>query len=281
MNAAVVNILISGLFFAGMNVLVRYCHDYSTYQVILIRALVTLFISYLFIRKKGLNPFGNERKLLFLRGLFGFISLSLYFLTLQKIPLASAVSFQYLSPVFTALLAIFINRQRFPLFTWIFYAIAIGGVFLIQGVDSRIHWTMLLAGMGSALAAGAAYNVIRKIGKRDDPDVIVFYFPLVTLPFVLWPALQNWIWPNSIDWLILIGVGICTQFGQIFMTRAYQHSQLAGVAIFQYFGMIYALTLGWFLFDEQYAWLTYLGMFLLVAGAIGNALMGNRAKTKT
>lgn len=259
---------------ALMSLLVKLAGDYSIFQIIFFRSIITLIISYLFIVKKKLHPLGNDRKHLILRGLFGFGGLSLYFLTVQHIPLATAVSIQYLSPVFTAILAIFINRQKNPWYTWLFYGVALSGVFIIQGFDSRIEPAMLIAGIGSAIFSGAAYNMIRKIGSKDDPDVVVFYFPLVTLPLVLFPALYYWVWPADIwQWLILIGVGVTTQFGQVYMTRAFQYSELGGVAIFQYFGLLYALAFGFLFFDEGYGWMTYLGMFLVVAGAIGNALL--------
>lgn len=274
MNKAITNILLSGFFLALMNVLVRFADHYSVYQLIFFRAVVTLLISYAIIRKQGLNPLGNDRKHLILRGVFGFIGLTLYYLTLKDMPLAAAVSIQYLSPVFTAILAIFINRQKTDWFTWVFYAFAFAGVLMIRGFDARIELGILLAGIGSAIASGAAYNMIRKIGKNDNPNVVVFYFPLVTLPLVLVPALNHWIWPKDImEWLILIGIGVTTQYGQVFMTRAFQHSHLAGIAIFQYFGIFYALGFGFLLFNETYNWLSIAGMFLVIGGAVGNALV--------
>lgn len=274
MNRAILNILLSGFFLALMNVLVRLAHEYSVYQLIFFRAIVTLLISYAVIRKHGLNPLGNDRKHLVLRGVFGFMGLTLYYLTLKDMPLAAAVSIQYLSPIFTAILAIFINRQKTDWFTWVFYAIAFAGVLMIRGFDGRIELLILLAGIGSAIASGAAYNMIRRIGKNDDPNVVVFYFPLVTLPLIIIPALNNWMWPKDwVEWLILIGIGVTTQYGQVFMTRAFQHSHLAGIAIFQYFGIFYALGFGFFLFNETYTWLSMAGMFLVIAGAVGNALV--------
>lgn len=279
MNKAVAYILISGLFFAAMNVLVKALPGYSTYEVILFRAAVSLIISYISIRKRGLNPFGNEKKLLILRGLFGFISLSLFFLTLQKMPLASAVSMQYLAPIFTAVLAIYINKQHTAPFTWLFYCVSFSGVLFIKGFDPRIDNWMLLAGIGSAFLSGAAYNMIRLTGKKDDPYVIVFYFPLVTFPLALVPAILNWKTPTELtDWLLLIGVGVTTQFGQVFMTKAFQDAKLSGVAIFQYIGLIYAIILGITFFGETFDWKAYLGMGLVVAGAVANAIYEKRMR---
>lgn len=280
LKKAIVNMLVAGIFFALMNILVKYCSGFSTYQIILFRAVITLIISFGFIKSKGLNPLGNVRNLLMLRGLFGFAALSLYFITLQKMPLATAVSVQYLSPLFTAILAIYFNKQKMPIISWLFYAMAFLGVVLIKGFDAEVSLTVFALGIISAIFSGAAYNTIRLIGKRDDSDVIVFYFPLITLPLVLGPAIYYWIWPNPLEWLLLIGVGVCTQFAQLFMTKAYQQSQLSTVAIIQYVGLLYAVLFGWLLFDESYSWLNFFGMALLLLGAIGNTLLAQRAGRK-
>src|SRR5690606_21747805 len=65
-----------------------------------------------FVLHAGIPFFGNNKNWLLLRGVAGMTALFLFFYTLQNMPLASATTIQYLSPVFTVILAIFINRER-------------------------------------------------------------------------------------------------------------------------------------------------------------------------
>jgi len=264
-----------------MNVFVKYAKecDFGLFQILFFRSIVIFSFMLTYLLIKGHNPLGNQRKTLLLRGLFGSLGLTFYFITVTQIPLATAVSIQYTSPIFTTLLAIVINNQRSKPLTFLFYAIAFSGVLIIRGFDTRVDTLMLLTGIGSAFFSGMAYNMIRKIGKKDRSEVIVFYFPLVTLPLILVPTIMTWQQPvNLFEWSILLGIGGTTLIGQLFMTKAYQHSQLSGVAIFQYFGLLYALGFGYFIFGEEYEWITLLGMGLIVFGAIANALNSGRQK---
>ncbi len=264
-----------------MNVFVKYAKefDFGIFQILFFRSIVIFSFMLIYLLARGINPLGNQRKTLLLRGLFGSLGLTFYFLTVTQIPLATAVSIQYLSPIFTTLLAIYINKQRSTPLTFVFYAVAFSGVLIIRGFDARVDTLMLLTGLASAFFSGMAYNMIRRIGSKDKSEVIVFYFPLVTLPLILWPTITTWQQPADLQqWAILLGIGGTTLIGQLFMTKAYQHSQLSGVAIFQYFGLLYALGFGYYLFGEKYSWLTLLGMALIVAGAISNALVTSRKK---
>ena len=94
------------LFFAGMQALVKYLGDFSVYQVLFFRSFVTAIFCIGFLKSQGLSIVGNNQKMLFVRALFGCISMICFFITIQRIPLGAAVSLKYLSPIFTAIFAI-------------------------------------------------------------------------------------------------------------------------------------------------------------------------------
>src|SRR5690606_36950849 len=119
----------------------------------------------------------------------------LFFITLQKLPLASAVTIQYLSPIFTAIIAIFMLGERMRKLQWVFFGLAFIGVAIMKGFDERVSITYMLFGVASAFFAGAAYNCIRIVKDTDHPLVVVFYFPLIATPIMLILSLQDWITP--------------------------------------------------------------------------------------
>ena len=102
--------------------------------------------------------------------------------------------------------------------------------------------------------------------------VIVFYFPLVTTPFALIYCLFNWVQPVGWDWLVLLFVGVMTQFAQFFMTKAYQSANLSKISTINYIGIIYALGFGFFLFGESFNFMTYIGMALVLTGVVLNVI---------
>lgn len=266
----VVHMLLATFFFSLMNLSVKFLPDIPAVEIILFRALISLILSYVLIVKKGLNPLGNNKKYLLLRGFFGMLSLTTFFFTLQKIPLASAVTLQYLSPIFTVLFATFFLKEKIYPVQLLCFGVAFAGVVLIQGFDSRINWFYLMLGILSAVFSGLAYNAVRKLKDTDHPLVVVLYFPLVALPFATVACFFNWKTPVGIEWLWLILTGIFTQIAQINLTYALQHEKLAAISGLNYIGIVYALLFGYFIFGETYNHFALLGIFLVLTGVLLN-----------
>ncbi len=268
--SSVQSMLLAGVFFALMNVSVKYIPHIPAIEIILFRSLFSLIFSYTMLRRQNVNVFGNNKKLLVLRGVVGSVGLISFFYTLQKIPLASAVTLQYLSPILTAILGIYLVKEKVKPIQFVFFAISFLGVVLVQGFDARVNF--LYAGIGfiSALFSGLAYNIIRKLKNTEHPLVIIFYFPLVTIPIAVTVSFFTWVQPIGWDWAILLWIGICTQTAQYFMTVAYQNDNVSKISSLSYLGVFYALIFGFFFFGEAYTFMAYVGMGLLLLGVFLN-----------
>jgi drug/metabolite transporter (DMT)-like permease len=216
--------------------------------------------------------------LLALRGFFGTTALVLFFLTLQNIPLASAMTIQYLSPIFTTVIAIFFLREHVKYVQWLFYAIAFAGVLLIEQFDPRISLFFLGIGIFSAFCSGVAYNLVRSLREREHPLMVVMHFQLVGFVTGFISLFFDWKTPVGRDWFYLALIGISSQLGQIFLTSAFQKEKASGIAIIAYSGLIYGLIIGWFVFGEQQVLASLSGMFLVVCGVILSVIYGKRRK---
>ncbi|MFC6996780.1 DMT family transporter [Rufibacter roseus] len=280
MTKGVQFMLLSTLFFALMNVFVKFLSHLPPMEVVLFRSIISLVLSYGMIRKAGIKPWGNRKLILVGRGLAGGFSLLMYYTTLQNIPLAGAVTIQYLAPIFTALLGVFIAKEKVAPWQWVFFLVSFAGVLVIEGVDTRISLKYLLIGIGSAFLSGVAYNSVRKLSETEHPMVIVFYFPLVSLPLSLMFCLVDWVPPRQEDWVWLILIGLLTQLGQYFMTRSYQVEKLARVASLNYVGILYALGLGFVFFNESFHVYSYLGIALVLLGVLLNMEYSRRLRKK-
>lgn len=192
-------------------------------------------------------------------------------------PLASAVTLQYLSPLFTALFAIYLLNQKMEVRRWFYFILAFVGVLFIKGFDTRVSVEGLIIGVIGAAFSGIAYNVVSRIGKREHPLVIVLYFPMVGLPVSAALCLWEWEMPVGIEWLYVLLMGICTQLAQVFLTSAIQKESLKKITPLNYLGVLYALGFGFVLFGETYQWLTYVGMALMIVGILLNLFYGRNA----
>ena len=89
-------------------------------------------------------------------------------------------------------------------------------------------------------------------------------------------SLVQWQTPQGWDWLFLFLVGVFSQIGQMFLTNALQRERVAGIAIVNYTGLVYAITIGWIVFGEEQGIVSLAGMSLVVAGVLFSVLYGRR-----
>jgi len=260
----------ASFFFAVMNVMVKQVSNIPAVEVVFFRSIVSLVLSYGFLKRQKVSVWGTNKGILILRGLAGSIALCCFFITVQNIPLASATTIHYLSPIFTAIIGIYFVKERVHKWQWLFFAISFGGILIIQGFDARVSVGYAILGVVAAFLSGVAYNCIRKLKDSEHPLVIIFYFPLVTLPIAGIYLLFDWVRPEGIEWIWLLLIGLSTQFAQYFMTKSYQSEDLSKVASLNYIGIIYALGFGYVFFDESYGWLVYTGMGVMLVGVILN-----------
>ena len=80
--------------------------------------------------------------------------------------------------------------------------------------------------------------------------------------------------------LWLLGLGVFSQLGQIYLTDALQREKVAGVAIVIYSGLVYAVVVGWAVFGESQSLLTLGGMLLVVAGVLASVFNSRRLERR-
>lgn len=283
----VVNIFVKILGQGPAQTIIPGLQKYPVPEIILFRSVITFVMCYAIIRARKIPFFGNNKKWLIIRGIFGTTALTLFFYTLDNLPIAIATTVQYLSPIFTVILAIFLLGEKVNRIQWLFFAIAFIGVasislskFLSDDIAvSAINPWWVLAGVCSALLSGVSYNAIVKCRNTDAPVTIVMYFPLVAMPVMIVICAFDYVIPIGIEWLLLGIIGVFTQFAQILMTKALHADNTATITPFKYFGSVYAFFVGLFLFDEVISLYGIIGIVLIIVGVIGNTYFRKRKIT--
>lgn len=253
-----------------MNVFIKKVSHLPAMEIVFFRCLVSMVMCFYIIAQQKADWKGSNRKLLLARGIFGTIALYTFFVTIKNIPLGTAVTIQYLSPIFTTIIAIFFLREKVRPLQWLFFGISFAGVLVIKGFDSSISLSMLAIGIASALASGFAYNMVRSLKEKEHTMVVVLHFQLIGALTGFAFTLFNWTTPTPLEWFYLLMIGVCTQLGQVNLTKALQREKIANVSIFNYLGILYALVFGITLFGEHYAGLTMWGIALVVGGVLLN-----------
>ena len=280
------SMLISAFFFSVMGVLVKLLgRRLTSGEIVLARALVSLVLSYALLRRADVSVWGRRHRLLLFRGLVGCLALHGVFFSIGRLPLAEVTVLHFTNPIFTAILAALILREHVSARLLVVIVISLAGVvavrrpeFLFGGVAEPLDDTAVWVALGAAFLSGCAYVTVRRLAATEHPLVIVFYFPLVTVPLTLPFVWSDLLWPQGWEWAALVGVGVCTQLGQVYLTHGIKHEPAARATALTYTQVVFAATWGVVVFSDYPSEWTVLGAALIMAGAYVNIRGGGQAK---
>jgi drug/metabolite transporter (DMT)-like permease len=262
--------IISALAFALLNVFVKNLNQFNVYQIVFFRSIGSLIFTIPFLVSKKITFLGKNRGLLVARGVIGFIAMTLFFASLKYLSMGPAVSIRYISPIFAAFFAFLLLKEKIKHLQWLCFAIAFSGVLILKGFDSNISGVGLLFAILSAFFTGLVFIIIRKIGNSDHPIVVVNYFMVIAAFFGGVLAISDWTNPSGFEWIMLLGLGVFGYFGQYYMTKAIQISEVNQVAPLKYIEVIFTMIIGAIWLDETYTMISLLGILLILVGLILN-----------
>jgi drug/metabolite transporter (DMT)-like permease len=223
-----------------------------------------------------------------LRGLLGYIAISCWFLSLNRLALPDAVMIQYTSPVFTALMAPFIlHEPSRPRDRWALL-IALLGVAVVVRPGMGVTMAGALIGLAGAVSSAGAYMTVRALRHSDHPFMVMLSFPAVASALsLMWllagslagesvPLLARaagWVWPDARGWWLIAGIALMTAVGQMFLTYGLTREAAGPATVATYFAVVVSLPLGILMFDQwPDRWMLLGGA--MVVSAIGWLALG-------
>ena len=260
--------------FCMMTVFVKLAgNSLPTIQIVFVRGLFTLLITGFFLLKAKINPLGKNKRLLTARGLSGTIALFFVYESIQRFPLSEATVIQYLYPLFTAMIAAALISETVDRNILIGLFAGFFGVYAILGFpflsDSYLDIESLAIAIFGSFLTGLAYVLVRKATSLDEhPLVVMFYFPLFTVPICLPFLFSVWEDPSLLEWCYLFFVGLFTQFGQLFLTYGYKELPATKAAPISYIQVFFATIIGIVIFDEQLTFNFLIGSIMVLFSII-------------
>jgi len=279
---AITLMLGSGLFMASVAATVKYLSDdIPVPEIVFFRnftgGLIVLFI----LMRRKVNPLGNNRRVLMLRGVSGTLGVFMYFFAISNLVLADAVMLNRTSPFFVIILSSLFLHEPIRKLQIPALIIAMIGIICIS--RPRLDYSFFPAAIGllSAVFAGTAYTTLRHLRHTDTPLVIVFYFTMVSsLSMIPIMALGFWETPDLHQIAVLLILGLLGLCGQHLMTMAYRFANAGEVAIYGYSSVIFAMMLGIIIWWEIPQYLSFVGAGAIIIAAYFNARSGFRQGLK-
>lgn len=281
-------LVLSSLAFSLMTVCVKQLSGrIPVGEIVMVRSLISIGLTSIGMRIAGISPFGKNRWLLVVRGICGSVALLCFFQAITNLPLASATVLQYTYPTFTAAAAWLLLHERLRrriglavLVGWLGVILVVQPAWLGSGLTGLNAAAAGIA-IAGALFTALAYVCVRRLSATEHPLVIILYFPLVSVPLTMPTVIHDGVWPAGGDWIWLLGVGVMTQLGQIWVTKGLSLLPAARATSLNYVQVVFAASWGWIWFEETITPLTCLGAGLVLAASCislsarqGNQLVG-------
>ena len=285
--------VLSALIFSTMAVCVKFASSYfNNAELVFYRGLIGVVFMTIFARVRGTSLVTRVLPMHIWRSVVGVVALSAWFYAISHLPLATAMTLNYMSSVWIAAFLVggtlmFARageriQSQGPLVAAILASFA-GVVMLLRPTIDQNQAFAGLIGLLSGLGAAFAYMQVMVLSRIGEPETrTVFYFAVGTvIAGALGMAVLGvsaWDWQHA---LWLLPIGLLASMGQLCMTKAYAMSTNHGgtlmVANLQYSGIIFSALYGLVLFGDQIPLLGWAGMGLIMLSAVAATVLRARA----
>jgi len=205
----------------------------------------------------------------FARGLLLALSTLLFFTSLSVLPLADANAIGFVMPLFVAALAVPMLGERLEMARILAILAGLVGALIIVRPGSDLFTPYALLPLGMAMC-NALYQILtRKVAGLEPPLTSLVWGAIVGS--VLLSASAPFVWANpqavSHGALILV-IGVLASVGHFLLIKAYDHANATLLAPFTYSALIWAILLGWLVFDDFPDGGSLVGMGIIVLAGL-------------
>jgi drug/metabolite transporter (DMT)-like permease len=274
--------LVAGICFAIMGVCVKLgAARYSTAELVFYRSVFGFLVILAVTQSQHLQLATPNWRMHLSRSILGFIALALFFYAITALPLATAVTLNYTSPLFLAIFTTLVIREAVRI--QLIGAILLGFVGVVLLLNPTLHRDELVAGilgLISGALAGYVYLQVTQLGRMGEPEWrTVFYFTLVcSLGGGLGMLIQDFHAVPLTDLPLLIGMGTSATLAQLAMTRAYRTGDSLVAGSLAYSTVVFASLFGMLVWQETLALSQWLAIGLIIAGGILSVHASNKKR---
>lgn len=236
------------------------------------RFILALPLTILFVmtRPGGLGLYRTDHKIAHLwRGILGMVTMGFAYWALMLLPLAEATALSFAAPLFATILAALFLADAVGWHRWSAVIIGFAGVlFVMQPQHSALPATGLVVAIVAACLVACVNITIRQIGRFDPPETTVLWFTTISaiglgclLPFFVEPHTPG-------EWLLILCIALFGGTAQMLLTASLRVAPVSAVAPFDYTQLLWAVTLGWLLFDDLPPGTTWIGAGVVIASGL-------------
>jgi len=275
--------LISAICLSIMSAFAKVISDeIPTIEIVFFRNIIGVVLISLTFFKAPIKQTGGKPWLLIFRGAIGLLAMLAYFYNITHIPLVDAVTYSRTSPIFTAIFAFIFLKEKISKNT--IGAIFLGfiGMLLVMQPQAGEFDKSYVFGLLNAVCAALAFTSIRELRRYYDTRAIVLSFmgigllvPIISMTISEFYTndffnfmMGKFIIPQNIDLFYLLGIGVFSSIGQVYMTKAYGSAKAGIVGAAGYSVILFSLIIGFMLGDSMPNIIGVFGIVAIISGGI-------------
>ena len=250
-------------------------------------SLPLLFILAFFARKILFLQINNWNNI-FIRSLFGFVTMIMVFSSLQLIPFGLTTALAQSSAIYVTLLSPIILGEKIGPIRWTAVIIGLIGVFLMINPIGIIEKTSEISSLGLLLAFGSAIThaglalILRKIGKTEHPASTALIHNLITSIIIILViiffgtkfygtpgkfGIEILITPNLI-FFSLIFLGLVGSLVQYLMAQSYKYAEATILVTLRYLAIPVASIFGYLIWNEIPSYNQIIGGLIVIGSCL-------------
>ena len=260
--------LLSVACFSAMDIFVKLTtKHYPIGEVAFFRGLFGLIPIFFLIPKKKIFTFfkTDKPKLHFIRAFFGTFAMVSTFIAVKHMQLADVVSIAQAAPVFVTIFSIFFLKEIVGYRRWFAVLAGLTGVLFITKPGTSLFNIYSIFPILYCIGFSIVAVSIKKLSKTEPDYLIAFYFTallIVVSSFAFF--FEAWIFPNTLDLIYLIMIGICGSIANLFMTTAYRRADASLITPLKYLSVLSAIIFGYYIFSEIPSITTVIGAVIII-----------------
>jgi len=202
------------------------------------------------------------------RAVFLIVSSVSIMLAIMIMPLDEATALSFTTPLFAVIAAVVFLKEKAGPRRWTALVIGFLGMLIILRPGAEMINEGALLVLLSAVTFAGVVICGKLLTRTENPELIVAYLAMISVPLSLPLALPYWQWPTPEQYFWLVLAGIFFNLNMYGIVKALQNGDASATQPYDFLRLPTTAGVGWLAFGETSDILTWIGAAVIFASSV-------------
>jgi drug/metabolite transporter (DMT)-like permease len=240
----------------------------SIYQTLLIRSAVGLVLILSVMKFKNQGHLIATQRLSFhvFRNVIHFAGQYGWFVGIGLLPLAEVFALEFTVPFWTIIIAALFLGETVTARKVVSIVLGMLGVLLIVKPGYEIINVASFVVLAAAICFAIVHTSTKALSGSEKPLTIIFYMCVVQLPIGFVLSIADWVWPQPLQWIWLLVVGLTALSAHFCLAKAMQYAEITRIVTLDFLRLPLIALVGVLLYNEAFEISLMAGGLLMLLG---------------